>query len=95
MSQNISVQALGNAGFDLEKGLFTDHALEKVPDKLGGATGEVETGTCVDTFAFMRCEDATDCPRGFFCAMDIYQNGTEVNICKGDCPAYEAAGVFD
>ena len=56
--------------------------------------GLVEEGICVNAFAFLRCQTQTDCPRGFFCKEDIYQNGGGVNVCWADCRFYLEQGYF-
>lgn len=47
--------------------------------------GLVEDGICVNAYGFLRCDTSTDCPRGFFCKPDIYQNGEGINVCWADC----------
>ena len=57
--------------------------------------GESEDGICIYSYGFLRCDSALDCPRGFFCKEDIYQNGEGIDVCWGDCPFYLSQGLLD
>jgi len=54
--------------------------------------GEVEEGVCIHSYAFFRCSEDVDCPRGFHCKQDIYANDSDVHVCWGDCNYYIEQG---
>ena len=54
--------------------------------------GETEEGVCIQSYAFYRCEEEEDCPRGFHCAQDIYANESGINVCWGECSFFLSQG---
>ena len=54
-------------------------------------------GFCSTIYKFKTCATgSTDiCPRGFSCRYDVYGDGTNIDICLGDCDYYRANGFLD
>ena len=54
--------------------------------------GNVDEGVCIRSYGFHRCVNNEDCPRGFYCAQDIYANDSDVHVCWGDCVFFRQQG---
>ena len=56
--------------------------------------GDVQEGFCIASYFFQPCQQDADCPRPMFCKEDIYQDGSNLNVCWADCPFWREQGVF-
>ncbi|MEC7987168.1 MAG: hypothetical protein VX278_18510 [Myxococcota bacterium] len=54
--------------------------------------GQVEEGVCIYSYAMYRCSSTQDCPRGFHCLEDVYQNESGINVCWANCKQYIEEG---
>jgi len=53
-------------------------------------------GFCSTIYTFKTCASSGDvCPRGFSCRYDIYGDGTNTDVCLGDCDYYRENGFLD